>query len=461
MAAKPGVIIIGAGLAGLSAGWRLARLGAGVLILDENPRPGGQYLKHPDPGLGVGTGFKGDKLRLQGLDLISLVQGAGVEVLTGTRVLGIEPEGSVWFEGPRPRVREERAELIILATGARERFIPFPGWTLPGVIATGAAQIMLKAQGILPAPEVVVAGSGPLPLTLAAEIVSCGGNVAAFIDQTGPGGAMKQVSNLRYHPGKLLSGFLDSARLVLGGTKIVPSGRVIEARGDGGLEEVVVADRSGRTRTIGTGCLAVGHGFTPNLELAGQAGCELEYRPGRSGWAVRTDDQLRTTVSGILAAGEPTGIGGAAKALIEGELAGLTGGLDLGLIDRSRIEPALVDLGKRRERELVLGRAVAGLTRPKPGWSRDLDDSIIICRCEDITLGRVRAAIRTGSATLDGLKKATRTGMGICQGRTCGPILQAVIEDLVGLVEPEPFSSRMPVKPVRMSDLARLAPEES
>jgi NADPH-dependent 2,4-dienoyl-CoA reductase/sulfur reductase-like enzyme len=463
------VIIIGAGLAGLSAAEMLSGLGAKVLLLDEGMQPGGQYLKRPLPLLRrLATIHDNDKMHKKGMELLDSLNGLELEIQACTQVLGLEPDsqggGMVWGETKDGKLSAWRAPHIILAAGARERFIPFKGWTLPGVISTGAVQLMLKGSGILPADKVMVAGCGPLPLAVAGELVKAGARVPHVWDPTG---FLQKLGTLRKGAiawEKAAQAIKYQALVMLKGGRLRHRVAILEARGSGQLEEVVTVriNRSGKPkggseRVIPARCLAVGHGFVPNIELAQQAGCELEYDADRGGWVVRVDAGLNTSLPGIYAAGEITGIAGAKISQNQGCRAAyaIVKKLELGKVLRaSAYLDTLTMLRKDEEHLAVL---INRLSIPPAGLWDLVPDNTIICRCEDITFGQVRPLLNSGVYDLSELKRSTRAGMGPCQGRTCGPILEALAQAASrGKEPPPPLPARAPVKPFRLSALLDL-----
>ena len=473
-ARKYRVIIVGAGLAGISAARILAESKADVLLLDEAVQPGGHYLKRPSPPMAGNPAPAGPAMRTKGLEIIKVLKSSGLDYRPCTQVLGIDADGragwEVWGETVSGALECWRSDIIIIAGGAREQFIPFKGWTLPGVISTGAVQLLLKGAGVLPAPEIVVAGSGPLPLVVAGELVKAGARVPALLDYASLALKLGVVKLGAMAIGKVWEGLRHQIRIIAAGGRLRNSCAVLEARGEGHLEEIVTVrlDREGKPiagseTAQSTQCLAVGHGFAPNLELAQQAGCELEYDPNKGGWIVKVDESLRTSLPGCYAAGEVTGIAGAEKSHIEGCMAGLAAAKDLGHMPECESNPGLDNLYRRRSQQLRIGGFINSLCHtPRDLWDL-VDDNTIICRCEDVTMGDIRAQIKSGTNRPRGIKLATRSGMGSCQGRTCGPMLEAMIQAMHGMdgeAPPLPLSARMPVKPFQLSALVDMNLEE-
>lgn len=471
MGSKHDVIIVGLGLAGLSAAHALRGRGLDILILDENNKPGGQYLRSVSGSLGIDSRSAHKHLDQTGRQLIKDLDSSGLSVRQGTQIVGQEADGTIWAQEAEGRIVKHQADHLILATGARECFMPFPGWTLPGVISTGAAQILIKSAGMLPGQDVMVGGSGPLPLAVAGEIAASGGRLKAYWNQSSWSQQLQTVRYCRFHLSKVFMGARYMARLLAARTPVLHSRKILKARGDKILEEVELAKltRDGRIiegseRTFVVDCLAVGYGFVPNLELAMLAGCEIEHDRTKGGWIVQVDDKLQSSVPSIFAAGELTGIAGADKSVIEGSLAGLSIAVRLGVKGDSGDDVKEISrLQKRRRQEMVFGALLNDLSHPPPGMILDLPDPTMICRCEDIDLGGIREQIRNGSATLDAIKKATNSGMGKCQGRTCGPIIQHILDVYApeSKTSVQPFTVRNPIKPVSLSALADADCEET
>ena len=455
------VAICGAGPAGLAAAAVLARAGLAICLLDEQPRPGGQLLRRARGRFGS-AGL--ESTRRRGLRLLERSVAGALGQDPDRRVVGIFGGREILAADGGEHLARLCPRAVLIATGARERYLPFAGWTLPGVMGAGAAQILVKSHGVLPARRLVVAGAGPLLYAAAAETAAAGGRVVAVLDQAGPAQQWPLALALCRAPTKMLQGAGYLVRLLVSGSRVRGRWRVAAAQGGRCLERVVAlpTDASGRALSgrrivIPADGLAIGWGLAPNLELAMQAGCRTQYHPDRGGWVVDTDDRLQTSVPGIFAAGEVTGIGGGAKAMVEGELAalglleylGLRGGTG-GAARRRR-------LIRRRRGELAFSRALAAATRVPPAALADLSDDTIICRCEDVTMGEIRRAVLTGADSPVALKRALRLGMGICQGRTCGPIVADLLAAMTRrpCADLPPAGARAPVKPVRLGDLAR------
>ena len=459
------VIIVGSGLAGLAAADILSRYGFHILVIDDNAHIGGQLLRKLPHAAVAGKRFEPDRLKRQGARLAARIKKGKVQVLNGAQVLGIYPEHILLVEDSRGHVFEYRAEALILATGARERQLPFKGWTLPGVMSTGAAQILMKSSGILPGRKTLVGGCGPLMLVVAAEIVTNQGEVQAVLDQSVAAMKLKAVTAGSAIWPKLLEGATYLARLVAARVPMKQGVRIVEARGRDQLEAVVVAsvDADGRIvrgteRIYPTDTLAVGYGFSPNIELPQQAGCMVKFSKAKGGWYVDVKETMVTTVADIYAVGETTGIAGAGKSFIEGRIAAWAILNKQGVVDWQTHETNTRSLMRQRDRQVQYGRFLNHLCRLHPSCYADIPDETVICRCEEISMGDIRSQLNNDFTTMNGIKKATRCGMGNCQGRTCGPILFDILSahsqrspKAIGCT-----SARAPVKTITLGALAKM-----
>jgi NADPH-dependent 2,4-dienoyl-CoA reductase/sulfur reductase-like enzyme len=457
------VAIVGGGLAGMAAADVLGRHGVKVLVLDDNLHPGGQYLRG---GRQAGRSWM-DPVRHRGLSLIEQSPQSSVEVVNRVEVLGIESGFELLVADENGGISTVGCDHVLLATGARERFVPFKGWTLPGVLATGAIQILIKQSGILPAAETLVAGAGLFLTAVARDIQKSGGRVPAVLDEAPFSKRMPAPGVLAQQFVKFVQGGAMLARLRLAGTDVRNATRIIEARGDDGLREVVAArvDRSGvvipgSETSYRAGCLGIGFGFAANVELAQLAGCGLAFNSGMGGWVVKVNEDLETSAEGIYAAGEITAIGGAAKSLIEGRLAGFAILRRMGRVSSNNMRMEISALKKARRRQMAFARYFNAQYDFAPGymtaWMRSLPDDVPVCRCEAVNLGDIRRAVADGFDTPAAVKKATRCGMGICQGSTCKTMLLDLLAALTGKpIAHLPLPSvRVPVKPVYLGALA-------
>ena len=395
-----GLVVVGAGPAGLAAALAASRAGVDVVLLDAAPIAGGQVWRARE-----GVAAAPVARALAGLAR------AGVRVLAGTRVVMPLPDRTLLIAGPDGARRLHWARLV-LATGARERLLPFPGWTLPGVFGAGGLQALVKGGWPIRGKRVLVAGTGPLLLAAAATLRREGAALAGFAEEAGALALARFASALVAHPGKGLQALRLGAALA--GVPLLTGGRIVAAEGDGRVERVVLA-QGGRTRTLACDALAASWGLVPQAELGQALGCALAPRFGAAALAV--DAAQRTDVAGVFAAGECTGVAGALTAQLQGEIAGRAVAAEL-----AGAPPPPDLLARRLARELAFAAAIAGTFAPPVRWRDRLRDDTLVCRCEDVPWSALRDQPDLRSAKL-----ATRCGMGHCQGRLCHDTLASVM----------------------------------
>ncbi|MCF8075916.1 MAG: FAD-dependent oxidoreductase [Desulfotignum sp.] len=469
------VVIVGSGVAGIAAANTLAGHGLEILVIDENPQAGGQILRQHcrvtdgfwefDPRLDRSGRTVSTQRIVQSLRPVRRPK--GITCVHQARVLGIFPDRQLLVHVPDSlgpggsgpgHVLGIDAGYLLLATGARERFLPFKGWTLPGVMSLGAAQILMKSAGVLPARHTLIAGTSPLQMVLALEILKNKGNVTAVLDETHFAKKLGLLPLLKHHWVLAGEGAMQMLGLMIRKVRFRQGVRVMEARGKNELSTVVTADLdkkgnpiSGSFQIYSPEALAVGHGFCPNIELPVQAGCALDYDADRGGWVVRVDHALETSVAAVYAAGEITGIAGAGKSFVEGKLAAVSILEKLGKTPGpDRYAQKLVRMQKQ---QLGYASFLNQLCQVPSSAYEAIDDDVLICRCEEISMGEIRKQIAKGFGTTGSLKKATRCGMGRCQGRICQPVLFDILLALTGQTPDQTGSPscRAPVKNVPMA----------
>ncbi|HEY1701587.1 MAG TPA: NAD(P)/FAD-dependent oxidoreductase [Trebonia sp.] len=486
------VAVIGAGPAGLSAANAALEAGADVVLLDVCAGLGGQFWRH----LPASRPAAREALLHHGWDRFTVLRDAltGSErcrVVTGAQVWAIDrgpgdrADGAIRLhlaigdpDGPDRTMEALAPDAVVLATGAHDHTLPFPGWDLPGVVTGGAAQALAKAERVAIGERVIVAGSGPFLLPVAASLTATGARVlgvheasrlpvlaAGWLRGAGTGRTARALAAM---PGKLgeLAGY--AAVQYRNRVPYRPGTAVIAAHGRDRVESVTVADLDanwapvpGTERVIACDAVAVSHGFTPRLELAIAAGCALTGGASVNGALaeagpfdrfVAVDGDQRTSVTGVYAAGEITGIGGADAARHEGALAGwLAAGGSPGSAAARNRRTAIA-------RYRVFARALAAAHGIRPGWRQWLTGDTLVCRCEEVTRARLTAtANATQARGLRSLKLTTRAGLGPCQGRVCGRTVEALLTGdgarpfLDGVIP-----DRRPLAaPLRFSELAR------
>lgn len=437
------VAVVGGGPAGLHAALVLARGGLNVVLLDESDTLGGQYYKRRPTQLAAAFG----DFRPRGTELIRAVRDAGVDCRTSTLVWGAEDEGRTLFTSDvrTGALGRLRTRATLAATGAYERSLPFPGWTLPGVVTPGFALHLATMDRVPVGRRVVLAGTGPFLLPVACALLEVGAGIEAVVELNHPyrpgvsaiGGALTQPARLAEAARYLLT-------LARHGVRVEQGSRVLAAHGDTQVTAVDIADADGGVRRVETDALCVGFGFRPSTELPRLLGCRTEPDPTGTEQLPVVDADGATSVDGLYVAGDCAGIAGVHAAGVRGELAAHA------ILGRLAPERAHVRVAALRRRARALDRfaALADRLYPLPPLA-DIPDATQVCRCEGVTAGEIREAVDTGWNDLHGAKAATRAGMGPCQGRECGHIVAALAGRGEGM--PECFAARMPIRPLPMA----------
>jgi NADPH-dependent 2,4-dienoyl-CoA reductase/sulfur reductase-like enzyme len=419
-ALRADVAVVGAGPAGVAAACRAAEAGARVVLLDENLAPGGQIHRH----------LPGEAPPPKSRPWLDRLWKSGAEVVTATSLFDAERRGDAWYlralEGKR--VLFVRARRLVVATGARELFLPFPGWTLPGVLGAGAAQALVKSGADLSGKRAVVAGTGPLLLSAAAALEKAGADVVFVAEQAPFSKLAGFAATLVRTPGRILEGM--RYRGAIAGAPYRTGFWVKAAGGAGRVERAHVTNRM-RKLEVACDLLCVGWGLVPNLELPKLIGCQIDSR------GVVVTPRQETSASGVFAAGEVCGIAGAETAVWEGEIAGLAASDSLAT---DGAEERRLFAGRARGRRF--GAALADAFALRPEVLALAMPETLVCRCEDVPLARL-----SGARSMREAKLETRAGMGACQGRICGSALSRIL----GL---SPDTVRPPLVPVPMEALA-------
>lgn len=454
--------IIGAGPAGLSAAVRARALGLSVALLDEQPAPGGQIWRAIEARAAGGAGPHGDGDDA-GLERVSAFRSCGAAYLPGRQVWQVEP-GFAVFASSGGRSEKLEARSVLLATGAQERPVPFPGWTLPGVLTVGAAQILLKTSGQIPEAPVVVAGTGPLLLLYACQLLDAGGQIAAILD-TAPEANRKQA--LRHLPAALASwrdlarGLGWARRIRAAGIPVMRNVRSLAADGRERLEAVRYRMASGVEGTIAAKVLLVHEGVIPSIHMPLAFGCACAWNEAQLAFAPSLDDWGESSVAALFVAGDGAGIGGAAAACLKGEIAAVGVARRLGRIDDAAASANAAPLRGRLRRALATRPMLDALYRPRPDVLTPADE-VMVCRCEEVTARQIRAAAQVGIAGPNQVKAFTRCGMGPCQGRQCGHAVSAILAQASGRTMDQTgfYRLRPPLKPITLAELAALETRE-
>ena len=470
-AQRADVAVLGAGPAGTGAAIAAAAAGRSVLLIDEAPAAGGQiYRKAPDalvaaqPDAGDTDSDRraGDALRRD-------LDGCGAQTAFGWRVwsaMRIERGFRLDAVGAdAPHAVE--ATALLIATGAVERILPFPGWTTPGVFGLAAATTMLKSQRISPGTHVVVAGAGPLLAAVAAGVLKAGAEVAAVVDLNGPAHWLAAAPGLALRPRLAAQGAGWVLRLLQARVSIRFGATVTRAFGDERLEAVEIAsiDRVLRRRSgaapirIEADALCIGHGLAPSTEFPRLMRAECVFDRARGGWRPETDRFGRTSIPALYVAGDGAGILGGQAALLGGRATGAAIAADL----RGTAPVARASWAGWRARRF--GAAMTGLTATNSAVAAQISAETIVCRCEDVTRAEIDAGYDAGARDVNQLKHFTRCGMGPCQGRSCGEaaaellalrlVADGAVPDVdAGRRRAGQWTGRAPLRPVPLSALA-------
>ncbi|HBF31101.1 NAD(P)/FAD-dependent oxidoreductase [Rhizobium sp.] len=453
------VIVIGAGPAGAEAALSASRSGLSVVLVDEAPAAGGQVYRAPPVSFSnmaaTPESQAGDALR-QRLSQSSVDARFGHAVWSvspGLRVDALAKAGPVSWQ----------SRAVIVATGAQERVVPFPGWTLPGVIGLAGATILLKSQHVLPGCRTLVAGQGPLLLAVAAGILKAGGSVAGVVDLSSRGDWLSQGRAFLGRPDLAARGAGWLSKLLLARVPLYHRHAVQKAERQGEGEIAVTIGpvdqrgapiKSDLMQTLIVDCLAVGNGLTASTDVTRLLRAEHCFDEARGGWFPRIDQKFRTTVPGLYAVGDGAGIAGAAAAVSNGTLAGLAVAHDLGVLSEDAFATQSEPLHEDAVGALRFGRAMANLMALKPGQVEGISQDAVVCRCEDVTRRDIEQACTEGARSVNQLKAWTRCGMGPCQGRICGDIASALMAHLTD-TSPRSgmFTGRTPFRPLPLAHL--------
>ncbi|GAA4596854.1 NAD(P)/FAD-dependent oxidoreductase [Streptomyces violaceoruber] len=437
------LVVVGAGPAGMAAAATALAGGLRVALLDSGTALGGQYWRHPPEH--ARAAVPTDDLH-HGLDRYRALCRALAAHRTAGR-LDLRLEHHAWSavregdgfavhaadrrEAPRETAVVLRAPRLLVATGAYDRQLPFPGWDLPGVLTAGGMQALLKGGSAAAGSRVALGGTGPFLLRVAAGLAARGVEVVAVCEAAHPRAWLRHPGPLLSNPDKWAEGAGYAATLVRHRVPVRPRTAIVAAEGGERVTSVRIASlapdgspRPGTERRVEVDAVGVGWGFAPQLDLLVPLGASLtDSADGNA--VVAVDRGQRTTVPGLYAAGETCGVGGAALAVNEGRLAAASVLADA----RATTVPMnrrLAALRSAVDRQRAFARAMALAHPVPPAWSSWLTDETVVCRCEEVTAGAIRTARADGAPDHRQIKQLTRAGMGWCQGRMCGPAVHCL-----------------------------------
>jgi len=458
-------VIIGGGPGGVAAAIEAANAGVNVTLLDENERLGGQCFRQFEKGFKVtdpdalGPDYKeGQEL----LHQFSLVKDK-IRYLNNALVWGIFKDHTIALarNGASSSLSFKR---LLVATGAYDRPVPFPGWTLPGVLTAGGAQKLIKSEHVLPGENILLAGTGPLQLVLAWQILEAGGKIEAILEagnffENWLRGLIGIWGNWDF----LKEGLRYVRSIQKAGVPLLRNHIILEARGERQVEQAVIAkvDKNWRpkrntARTVDVDTICLGYGLVSSTELMMLAECELSYDLGLGGYIPLRKANMETTVPGIYAVGDGAGVAGKKAAIEEGRIAGISIASSMGYISSANAGERIKRYQKRLNKINRFRKLLDSISLPRAGLYELAKDDTVICRCEEITFKQLKEALADDTIQIKDFKRMTRMGMGSCEGRMCGPStiemmrhrLNAPAED-VGYLRPRPS-----IKPVALGVLA-------
>jgi len=456
------LLVIGAGPAGMAACIAARRHGIDVVCVDDQPAPGGQIWRGVETVAATARGRILGAAYQDGVAKAAAFRASGAAYLPGTQVWQIEPgfHASVTRAGQATSIA---ARTVLLATGAQERPAPFPGWTLPGVLTIGAAQILLKTSGQVPARPVWIVGCGPLPLLYATQLLQAGGPIAGWLD-TAPTGrfaaALQHGLGAVAAPTALWKGLGWMAALRRAGVRVICGVTEVEATGLGRVERLAWHTSAGSSGSVPAEVVLIHEGVVPSTHAPLSLGCEMRWDAAQDCHVPVLDSWGETSCPGVFIAGDGAGIGGSEAAELRGELAALGIAVQLDRLHSDAARTAARPLRRRLRRALAVRPLLDALYRPRQTVFAPADETIV-CRCEELTAGQVRTIAGTAPLGPNQLKAFSRAGMGPCQGRQCGATITRLLAAAQGRTPAEVrlLSVRPPLKPVTLGELATLAYE--
>ncbi|MCP4766352.1 MAG: FAD-dependent oxidoreductase [Gammaproteobacteria bacterium] len=455
------LLIVGAGPAGMATACEAAGQGVRVALLDSQDSPGGQIYRNVDRATDRQQQILGKDF-VKGRSLVESFKQSGGSYFS---------QASVWFLDEKRRVGVllgdksyfVSADKLVLATGAQERPMPISGWQLPGVMTAGAGQILLKSAGVVPEGRLVLAGTGPLLLLLACQYLKAGVKIDALIDTT-PAGAMSRSL------GKLFKALAAADYLFKGlnmmlaikraGIPVYHAVEGLAALGENKLEAVKFdTGKSGFKKLtdhkIQADTLLLHQGVIPNIRLPLAAGCDIEWETLQQNWIVATDEWGCSSDTDIYVVGDSSRISGAEASALQGRLAGMHASFQLGKMSAGELETLSGPVVKSRQRQLSIRPFLDSYYMPSESYLVP-GDNTLVCRCEEITAGEIRQAVRLGCTGPNQVKSFTRCGMGPCQGGQCSSTVSLIISQQLGkpMTEVGCLRVRPPLSPITLGQLS-------
>ncbi|MEX1325841.1 MAG: FAD-dependent oxidoreductase [Desulfobacterales bacterium] len=460
------VIVVGGGPAGVSAATEAAKNKLSVVLIDENTSLGGKVFRPEEAGA---ESDNADPLaaRLRNRLFKSFESVAdGIRVCLGSEVWNIEGSKTVYVYSDRDRETSQKVfqgKRLIIAPGAIERVMPFEGWTTPGVFTVGGLNALVKKK-VVPGKRILIAGSGPLPLALINNLLQAKVKIVGIVVPTSIKTIIQNAIPMLSCAGRhrIKQGFeaiwcIRANHIPVFNAHVLK--RVTGRHTDFKATLVQIGPdwkpMTGSEKEVSADAIAVGYGLVPSVELTQLAGCEHCYDETLGYWRAVRSPRLETTVPGIFVAGDGAQVKGYEAAVNEGKLAGVEAAHQLGQVAQKDANQWIGSLEKKLKKMAAFGKILDRLSTPEPGLLEIVPDTTTVCRCEEVTLGEIKKAVGDGAASINDIKRRTRLGMGHCQGRFCGQ----VINELLSLLNKETrtrgsFTPRIPVRPVPFKVLA-------
>lgn len=452
------LVIVGAGPAGMSAAVTAQEAGIRVLVVDDQASPGGQIYRNIEENHRRGFAASVGADYSRGIELVQQFRQCGATYLAESNVWQIGQDGAVYINS-KGSSRKLSSRYVLLATGSMERPAATLGWTLPGVMTVGAAQIMQKTAQAIPGERVWIAGCGPLAIYYAAGLAAAGHRIAGFLDTAVPENwhaAIRHWKGAIRGADYLLKGLGYLARIKFSSMRHIGPVSALEILGKERVERIRWMSNGAWHEEDADGVL-LHEGVVPHTQLAQATGCAHEWNEAQACYRPISSSMGQTSLELILVAGDCSGIGGARAAALQGRIAAAEVVTRMGRISAEQRDQRLTNTVQDLQRELAIRPLLDRLYAPREEV-RFPTDNQVVCRCEMVTAGSVRTAVRGGCRTVDGVKSQLRCGMGPCQGRICGIAVASLVarERNVEPDEVGPYRVRPPVKPISLGDLASL-----
>lgn len=452
------LVVIGAGPAGMAAALTAASCGLNTVLFDEQPRPGGQIYRnitavHPSVAALLGPEYR------HGESLAARLMNSGVELRFGSLVWDVARDLTVTAQ-QNGRSFQVHAPQLIAATGAMERASPLPGWTLPGVLNAGAAQLALKSAGSLPAGRVVLAGGGPLLLLVACQLLDAGAELAGIVQTAAPANRWRALRHLPAAlgaPGYLAKGLRMLWRLRRAGVPMFSAATSLRVEGSD-RAQALRFELGGKAVRLDADVVLLHHGVVPSTQLSRLMRVEHDWNPVQLAWQPRVDAWGESSLRGLRIAGDGVSIAGALAAEPAGALAALGCAVALGRLSAQQAASRAAPLRRSLRQQGRIRPFLDTLYRP-PDWLTDPEDETVVCRCEEVTAGRIREMARLGCQGPNQTKFFSRCGMGPCQGRMCGLTVTQILSRALGKAPDEvgAYHIRAPLKPIALASIAALS----